>query len=89
MMKFITGIAAGLLAHQTNHIFKLMEAHHTPPDWTLLARYGVGYLTAVGVLSHMAEDTNTRRDVSLLALAAGVAVGVGVAAGRLIDYLLE
>jgi hypothetical protein len=88
-MKFITGIAAGLLAHQTNHIFRLLESHNTPPDWILLARYGVGYLTTVGILSHMAEDTNTQRDVALLALAAGVSVGVGVAAGRMIDYLLE
>lgn len=88
-MKFITGVAAGLLAHQTNHIFKLLESRHTPPDWILLARYGVGYLTAVGVLAHMAEDTNTRRDVALLSLAAGVSVGCGVSVGRLIDYLLE
>jgi hypothetical protein len=88
-MKIITGLAAGILAHQTDHIFKRLEANGTPPDWLVLARYGVGYLTAVGVLVYMAEDVNTRRDVGLLSLAAGVSVGCGVAGARLVDYLME
>jgi len=88
-MKIISGIAAGILAHQTDRIFKRLEQNGTPPDWLVLARYGVGYLTAVGVLVYMAEENNTRRDVGLLALAAGVGVGCGVAGGRLLDYLME
>lgn len=88
-MKLLTGIAAGLLAHQLDHIFQHLERNNTPPDWLLLSRYGVGYLTAVAVLVYMSDDTNTRRDVGLLSLAAGVSVGLGVVAGRMIDYVGE
>jgi hypothetical protein len=88
-MKLLTGVAAGLLSHQLDHVFKHLERNNTPPDWLLLSRYGIGYLTAVGVLVYMAEEDNTRRDVGLLSLAAGVSVGLGVVAGRMIDYAID
>jgi len=88
-MKFITAIASGFLAHQTDHIFRELERGGTPPGWLLMGRYGVGYLTATAVTAYIAEDTNSRRDVGLLMLAGGVGVGLGVGLGRLVDYLGE
>lgn len=90
MVDIIVGLATGLIAHQTDYLFKRLEAGKTPPAWLLLSRYGVGYLAALTVQGVMAEkENNTRRDVMLLGLAAGVSVGLGVAAGHMIDYLRE
>ncbi len=89
MIGLIAGVAAGLVAHQTDHIFKRLEAGETPPSWLLLSRYGIGYLTALSIHTLMAGEQNSRRDVGLLGLAAGVVVGLGVAAGHLLDYLRE
>jgi hypothetical protein len=86
-MKFITSIAAGFLAHQTDGVFAELERGGTPEGWLLMGRYGLGYLVATGVTTYLAEDTNRRRDVGLLMLAGGVGVGLGVALGRLVDYL--
>jgi hypothetical protein len=86
-MKFLTAIAAGFLAHQTDHIFAELERGGTPEGWSLMGRYGVSYLVATAVTGYIAEDTNSRRDVGLLMLASGVGVGLGVALGRLVDYL--
>lgn len=89
MIGIITGIASGLLGHQTDEIFRKMEGGNTPPSWLLMSRYGVGTFLVIGTLITMLEDENGRQDVALKALAAAVAVGAGVAAGHLIDYLRE
>jgi hypothetical protein len=90
MVDIIVGLSAGLIAHQTDYIFKRLERGKTPPSWLLLSRYGVGYLAALAVQSVMAaEEGNSRREVALTGLAAGVTVGLGVAAGHLIDHLKE
>lgn len=90
MREVIVGIAAGLVAHQTDRLFLRLERGKTPPGWLLMSRYGVGYLTALAVLALMAdEEANSRRDVALLGLAAGVTVGLGVAGGRALDYLRD
>ena len=89
MIGVLLGMAVGILAHQTDGLFKRMERGHTPPSWLLMSRYGVGYLAALAVQGVMVEETNSRRDFVLLGLAAGVTVGLGVAAGHLLDYLRE
>lgn len=86
-MKLLVAIAAGFLAHQTDHIFNQLERGGTPEGWSLMGRYGIGYLVATAVTGYIAEEQNSRRDVGLLMLAGGVCVGLGVALGRLVDYL--
>ena len=67
--------------------FAKMEGGNTPPSWLLMSRYGVGIFLVIGTLITMLEDENGRQDVALKAFAASVAVGAGVAAGHLMDYL--
>ncbi len=89
MIGLVVGIAGGLLGHQTDDIFRRLERGNTPPSWTLLSRYGVGTFLIIGTLTVLLEDGDGRQDVALKALAAAVAVGSGVAAGHLLDYLRE
>ena len=90
MIGVLLGMAVGILAHQTDGLFKRMERGHTPPSWTLLSRYGVGVFLVIGTLVVLLdEDGNGRQDVALKALASAVAVGSGVSAGHLLDYLRE
>ena len=67
-MKFLTGIAIGLIAHQADHLFRHLERNGTPPDWLLLARYGTGYSATVLTVAYLAEESNDRRDVALAVL---------------------
>ena len=86
----VVGVAGGLLGHQTDGLFKRLERGNTPPSWTLLSRYGVGVFLVIGTLVVLLdEDGNGRQDVALKALASAVAVGSGVSAGHLLDYLRE
>ena len=90
MMGLVVGVAGGLLGHQTDGLFKRLERGNTPPSWTLLSRYGVGVFLDIGTLVVLLdEDGNGRQDVALKALASAVAVGSGVSAGHLLDYLRE
>ena len=90
MMGLVVGVAGGLLGHQTDGLFKRLERGNTPPSWTLLSRYGVGVFLVIGTLVVLLdEDANDRQDVALKALASAVAVGSGVSAGHLLDYLRE
>ncbi len=90
MIGLVVGVAGGLLGHQTDGIFRRLERGSTPPSWTLLSRYGLGTFIVIGTLVVLLEDDrNGRQDVALKALAAAVAVGSGVAAGHLMDYLRE
>ena len=82
MMGLLVGVAGGLLGHQTDGLFKRLERGNTPPSWTLLSRYGVGVFLVIGTLVVLL-------DVALKALASAVAVGSGVSAGHLLDYLRE
>lgn len=88
IINIIVGITSGILAHQTDYLFKVLEKSRTPVAWLYLARYTVGYLTAVCIQVLMADDEN-RRDVGLIGVLAGVLVGIGVASGHMIDRLRE
>ena len=78
----VVGFVAGLLAHQTDRVVKTF-----PPDWELLSRYGIGYLTTASVFALMIRRLNkfALRDGLLCYLLAGFTVGLGVVTGRLID----
>lgn len=96
LIKLLKGSAVGLVAHQSNRVIEEWESRVNPP-WTRLARYAVGFLSAlpVGVLMFrhlyrrdMSEDEAA--DVFAVAtISAGVSYGVGVAVGYLVDGLIE
>ena len=89
MIGLIVGVAGGLLGHQTDGVFRRLERGNTPPSWTLLSRYGIGTFLIIGTLVVLLDDEDGRQDVALKALASAVAVGSGVSAGHLLDYLRE
>ena len=90
MIGLVVGVAGGLLGHQTDGIFRKLEAGNTPPSWLLMSRYGVGIFIVFGTLATLLESRdNSRQDVILKGIASSVAVGAGVAAGHLLDYLRE
>jgi hypothetical protein len=96
LIKLLKGTAVGLAAHQSNRVIEEWEGRVNPP-WTRLARYTVGFLSAlpVGVLMfrHLYRSDMTADEAAdtftVATLAAGVSYGVGVAVGYLIDGLLE
>lgn len=89
MKGIVIGVAAGLLGHQLDAIFRKMERGNTPSSWLLLSRYGTGTFLIIGTLAASLDDKEERQTVTLKALAAAVSVGVGVSAGHLLDYLRE
>ena len=89
MKELIIGALTGLLGHQTDRIIRNIEARGTPPTWTLLSRYGIGYLLTLAVFALMTRRQAWRDEALLLFLAAGVSVGVGVGVGHALDDMRE
>lgn len=92
LARFMAGVLAGVVSHQTDHIITALEAQNeNGATWYRLSRYGIGYTVAMLVLWIMvgAERKLGRDDVVATGFLAGVSTGIGVIIGYVLDAMLK
>jgi hypothetical protein len=83
------GIITGLAGHRTEPLFDYMEANGTPRTWWMSSRYGVGYILSVFVFFVAMFRKPWRDEATAVMLLAGVFVGIGTIAGKMMDELMD
>lgn len=92
LARFMAGVIAGVVSHQTDHLITALETRNEDGAvWYRLSRYGIGYTVAMLVLWVMIgpERKLGRDDAASMGFLAGVATGIGVILGYVLDVVFR